>query len=67
MTNTLYGLCLSGLDSVHFSKSALLSLRILQYYTGVNERENWNGQERSKIETKAATTQGKDGDAGSDH
>ena len=38
-----------------------------QYYTGVNERENWNGQERSKIETKAATTQGKDGDAGSDH
>ena len=38
-----------------------------QYYTGVNERENWSGQARSKIETKAATTQGKDGDAGSDH
>ena len=40
-----------------------------QYYTGVNERENWSGQARSKIETKAAThtTQGKDGDAGLDH
>ena len=38
-----------------------------QYYTGVNERENWNGQARSKLETKAATTQGKDGDTGLDH
>ena len=38
-----------------------------QYYTGVNERENWNGQASSKIETKAATTQGKDGDTGLDH
>ena len=38
-----------------------------QYYTGVNERENWSGQARSKIETKAATTQGEGVDAGSDH